>query len=271
MNSTIATDLVFKPAGPMPLDRILRSYFAAARYEFVQTLRTPAFSFPFLLLPAVLYFLFGVLIAGQSPDSASATNPQVATYLISGFCAFAVMGPGIFGFGVGLAMEREHGLLKLKRAQPVPAGAHLFAKMAMSMMTAALAAGSVALVALVAGKVIISSWQLLTLVGVMIVGSLPFCAMGLLIGAYVSGNASPAVANLVYLPGMWLSGSMFPLPESMRPWAIIWPMFHLNQTALGAAGVNEFSFVNPVWTAAVLVAITVLCTGLALRRMARVG
>jgi ABC-2 type transport system permease protein len=271
MNATVATDLVFKPAGPMPIDRILRSYLAAARYEFMQTLRAPAFAFPFLVLPAVLYLLFGVLIAGQSPDSASATNPQIATFLISGFCAFAVMGPGIFGFGVGLAMERDQGLLKLKRAQPVPAGAHLFAKMAMSMMFAALAAGSVAIAAVMAGKVIIGWGQLLTLLGVMIVGSLPFCAIGLLVGAYVSGNASPAVANLVYLPGMWLSGSLMPLPESMRPWAMIWPMFHLNQTALGAAGIKEFSFVNPTWTAAVLVGITVLCTGLALRRLARVG
>jgi ABC-2 type transport system permease protein len=271
MTATVATDLVFKPAGPMPLGRIFGAYLAAARYEFVQTLRAPAFSFPFLVLPAVLYALFGVLITGQSSDPAAAANPQVATYLISGFCAFAVMGPGIFGFGVGLAMERDQGLFKLKRAQPVPAGAHLFAKMAMSTMFAALAVISVAVVAIVAGKVIIGWGQLLTLLGVMILGSLPFCAIGLLIGSYVSANASPAVANLVYLPGMWLSGSMFPLPESMRPWAIIWPMFHLNQTALGAAGIKEFSFVNPLWTAAVLVAITVLCTGLALRRLARVG
>jgi ABC-2 type transport system permease protein len=271
MNATIATDLVFKPAGPMPLARIFQAYFASARYEFMQTLRAPAFSFPFLVLPAVLYLLFGVLMAGQSPDSASVQNPQIATYLISGFMAFAVMGPGIFGFGVGLAMERDQGLLKLKRAQPVPPGAHLFAKMGMSMAFAALSAGSVAIAALAAGKVIIGLGQLLTLVGVMVVGSLPFCAIGLLIGAYVSGNASPAVANLVYLPGMWLSGSLMPLPESMRPWAIIWPMFHLNQTALGAAGIKEFSFVSPLWTAGVLVGITVLCAGLALRRLARVG
>ena len=64
------------------------------------------------------------------------------------------MGPGIFGFGVGLAMERDQGLLKLKRAQPAPAGAHLFAKMVMSMVFAALAAGSVAIAAVMAGKVI---------------------------------------------------------------------------------------------------------------------
>lgn len=269
MNAMLSTDLVFKPTGPMALSRILLAYLETARYEFVQTLRAPAFSFPFLVMPAALYLLFGVMMTSDSPDVAA--NPQIATYLISGFMAFGVMGPGIFGFGVGLAMERDQGLLKLKRAQPLPAGAHLFGKMAMSMAFAALASGSVAIAALAAGKVIIGWDQLLVLSTVMVAGSLPFCAIGLVIGAYSSSGASPAIANLIYLPGMWLSGLFFPLPEALRPWAVIWPAFHLNQTALGAAGVEEFSFVNPTWTAAVLVAITVLCTGVALRRLARVG
>lgn len=269
MNTTVSTDLVFKPLGPMALGRILRAYLAAARYEFLQTLRAPAFAFPFLVMPAALYLLFGVLISGNSPEEAA--NPEIATYVISGFMAFGVMGPGIFGFGVGLAMERDQGLLKLKRAQPLPTGAHLFAKMAMSLAFAALAAGSVAIAALMAGKVIIGAGQLLALSTVMIAGSLPFCAIGLLIGAYSSSGASPAIANLVYLPGMWLSGMFFPLPEVLRPWAVIWPAFHLNQTALGVAGIDGSSFVDPTWTTAVLVAITVLCTGVALRRLARVG
>lgn len=269
MNTTLSTNLVFNPGAPMELGRIVRAYFTAARYELVQTLRAPAFAFPFLVMPAALYLLFGVVMASNSPDMAA--NPQIATYLISGFMAFGVMGPGIFGFGVGIAMERDQGLLKLKRAQPLPTGAHLFAKMAMSMAFAALAAGSVAIAALAAGKVIIGWDQLLVLSTVMVVGSLPFCAIGLLIGAYSTSGASPAIANLVYLPGIWLSGMLFPLPEALRPWAVIWPAFHLNQTALGAAGVSEFSFVNPTWTAAVLIAITVLCTGVALRRLARIG
>lgn len=269
MNTTISPELVFKPVGPMELKRVFNAYFAAARYEFMQTLRSPAFAFPFLVMPAALYLLFGVVMASDSADMAA--NPQIATYLISGFMAFGVMGPGIFGFGVGLAMERDQGLLKLKRAQPLPGGAHLFAKMAMSMAFAALASCSVAIAALAAGKVIIGWDQLLVLSAVMVVGSLPFCAIGLVIGAYSSSGASPAIANLVYLPGMWLSGMFFPLPEVLRPWAVIWPAFHLNQTALGAAGVAEFSFVNPTWTAAVLLAVTVLCTGIALRRLARVG
>ena len=271
MNATVATDLVFESAGPMPIGRILSAYVAAARYEFVQALRAPAFAFPFLVLPAAVYFLFGVLMAGESSDPAVIANPQIATYLLSGFCAFAVMGPGIFGFGVGLAMERDQGLLKLKRAQPVPAGAHLLAKMAMSMGFAALAAGSVVVTALLAGKVIVGAGAMLTLLAVMIVGALPFSAIGLLIGTYSTSGASPAIANLVYLPGIWLSGIFFPLPEALRPWAVIWPAFHLDQTALGFAGVKEFSFVSPLWTAAVLLGVTVLCTGIALRRLARVG
>ncbi len=269
MNATVATDLVFNAAGPMPLARILGAYFAAARYEFMQTLRAPAFTFPFLVLPVLIYLLFGVVFAGQSPEAAA--NPQIATYLLAGFCTFAVMGPGVFGFGVGIALERDQALLKLKRALPVPAGAHLFAKMAMCMGFAGLAVGSVLIAALAAGKVIIGLGSLLTLLGVMILGSLPFCAIGFVIGAYCSSGAAPAIANVVYLPGIWLSGIFFPLPEALRPWAIIWPSFHLSQTALGFAGVKEFSFVNPLWTAAVLLGITVLCTGIALRRMTRVG
>jgi ABC-2 type transport system permease protein len=269
MNATLTTKLVFEPTGPMPLGRILRAYLAEARSEFMQMLRAPAFAFPFLVLPPALYLLFGVLFAGQSPESQA--NPAIATYLLSGFCAFGVMGPGIFGFGIGLAMERDQGVLKLKRALPLPAGAHLVAKMLMSVAFAALATGLVVSAALIAGKVLLDTGALLGLAAVMIAGAVPFCAIGLLIGAYSTSGAAPAIANLVYLPGMWLSGLFFPLPEVLRPWAVIWPAFHLNQTALGVAGVEEFSFVAPALTGAVLVGITVLCGGLALRRLARVG
>jgi len=252
------------------MDRILRAYVQAAKYEFLAALRVPAFTLPFLFMPCGLYLLFGVLISGAVPAGEN-VPANLAVYVMSGWCAMAAMGPGIFGFGVALAMERDGGLLKLKRALPLPAGAALFAKMAMAMLFAGLAVSSVAIAAIAAGKVTIGIGSLLALVSVMVLGSLPFCAIGLLIGAYFSGNASPAIANLVYLPGMWLSGLFFPLPESLRPWAVIWPVFHLNQTALGAAGVKEFSFVSPLWTGAVLVAITVFCTGVALRRLARVG
>jgi ABC-2 type transport system permease protein len=240
-----------------------------ARYQLLQALRAPAFAFPFLLLPVPLYLFFGVVMTGGSKEVQE--NPALLDFVFSGWCCMAVMGPAIFGVGVGLAMERDANLLKLKRALPLPPGSYIVAKLLMSIVFAALAVGTVAVAALVAGKLTLSAGHLLAMLAVLVLGAVPFCAIGLFIGAFSSGSAAPAFANLVYLPGMWLSGMFFPLPKFLQPWALIWPSFHLNQTALAAAGVDSLVFVSPLITTAVLVGVTVLFGGLAIRRLARSG
>ncbi len=268
MNAAITQPNLAALAQPsMPLGRVLRAYLTEARYQFVQALRAPAFALPFLLLPVPLYLFFGVVMAGGSSELQA--NPVLANYVFSGWCCMAVMGPAIFGIGIGIAMERDANLLKLKRALPLPPGSYLVAKMLMSIAFAALAVGTLTLTALVAGTLTLSAGALLAMVGVLIFGAVPFCAIGLFIGAFSSGNASPAFANLIYLPGMWLSGMFFPLPKVMQPWEAIWPAFHLNQTALAAAGLQVAY--NPLVTSAVLVAITLLFGGFAIRRLALSG
>jgi ABC-2 type transport system permease protein len=255
-------------APSMPLGRVLRAYLNEARYQFMQALRAPAFALPFLFLPVPLYLFFGVVLVGSSPEVQA--NPEIANYAFSGWCCMAVIGPAIFGVGIGIAMERDANLLKLKRALPLPPGSYLVAKMLMSIAFAAIAVATVTVAALVAGKFTLSAGALLAMDSVLVMGAVPFCAIGLFIGAYSSGNAAPAFANLVYLPGMWLSGMFFPLPKFLQPWAVIWPVFHLNQTALAAAGA-KMVFLSPLITSAVLVGITVLFGGLAIRRLARSG
>jgi ABC-2 type transport system permease protein len=268
--NAVTTSLNLAPDLPaMPAGRVLRAYLNEARYQLTQALRAPAFAFPFLLLPVPLYLFFGVLMTAGSKDIQA--NPALLTYLFSGWSCMAIMGPAIFGVGVGLAMERDANLLRLKRAQPLPAGSYLLAKMLMSIAFAALAVGPLTIAALIAGKLTVSVGALLAMDGVLILGAVPFCAIGLFIGAYTSANAAPAYANLIYLPGMWLSGLFFPLPKFLQPWAVIWPAFHLNQAALAAGGVKGLVFVSPLITSAVLIGITVLFGGLAIRRLARSG
>jgi ABC-2 type transport system permease protein len=251
----------------MPLFRVLRAYAAEVRYESLRMLRSPAFAIPFLLLPVPVYLFFGVMLAAP----AIAKNPGIGTYLFSGFSAFAIMGPALFGVGCTLALERDAGFLKLKRAWPAPGGAYLIAKMLMAMVFAALAMIMMVVAGVAAGKAQLSAVQLLIVAAVMIVGAVPFAAIGLFIGAHTSGSAAPAFTNIAYLPGLWLSGLFFPLPKFLEPWAVIWPSFHINQVALGAAGIAEFSFIAPAISAGVLVGLTVIFGGLAIRRLARAG
>ena len=64
----------------------------------------PAFAAPFLLIPVALYWFFGALT-----PPATRPIPTRRTYLLTGFAVFGVMGPALFGFGMSLALEREHG------------------------------------------------------------------------------------------------------------------------------------------------------------------
>jgi len=254
-------------AEPMPLGRVIRAYASEIRYESLRMLRTPGFSIPFLVLPVPIYLFFGVVLAG----SAIAEKPAVANYLFCSWLVFAAMMPALFGVGCALALERDAGLLKLKRASPAPGGAYLAAKMVTAMMLSAVAIATIVVAALLAGKVSLSATQLLIVTAVVIAGTIPLSAIGLFIGAYASGSAAPAITNVLFLPMLWLSGLFIPLPKFLESWVVIWPAFHLNQLALGAAGVTEFSFVAPQIAAAVLAGVTVLFGGAAIRRLARKG
>jgi ABC-2 type transport system permease protein len=252
---------------PMPMRRILAAYALEAKTELVRLLRTPGLSIPSLLLPVPLYLFFGVVLAGP----AIANKPGVANFLFVSWSVFATMMPALFGVGCVLAIERDAGLLRLKRALPAPPGAHIVAKILTAMTFAGLAVVSLIAAATLVGTISLSVGQLLSIGVVMILGAVPFAAIGLFIGAHVSASAAPAVANLIFLPMLWLSGLFIPLPKFLEPWVVVWPAFHLNQVATGAAGLADYSFVPPQLAAAVLVGLTVLCGGLAMRRLARKG
>ena len=232
-----------------------------ARYELLRTLRAPAFAGPFLLIPTALYLLFGTMI----PESASVRPP--GPYLFTAFTVMGIMGPALFGFGMGLALEREQGLIALKRALPMPKGAYLVAKMLMAASFAVLIATAIALETLLVGRAPVTMGQAVGVALIGVVGTIPFCAIGLFIGARVSGRAAPAFVNLAYLPLMYLSGLFFPLPQSIRWVALFSPAFHLNQLALHATGTP--SILGPAINIAALVGVTVLFTGLTARRLSR--
>jgi ABC-2 type transport system permease protein len=269
MNTAVARPVLM--AAPayhvMPRGRVLRAYLTEAKYEMLRLLRTPAFSVSMLVLPLAIYLLFGVVM----PHEVVLKNPIIANFIFAGFCVFAVTSPAVFGIGIVLAMERDAGLMKLKRALPAPSGSYLLAKMATAVAFAAMAMAVMIATGLLVGHLTLSATQLASMAVVLVLGSLPFCALGLIIGAYVPGSAAPGIANLFFLPMMWLSGIFFPLPAILKPWAIIWPTYHLGRVATAAAGLADPSTGSPWISVMVLIGVTVLLGGLALRRLTRKG
>jgi len=240
----------------------LRCYWLEARCEFLRVLRAPAFAVPTLVFPPMFYLLFGVLLNGG--------HGKASSYLLATYGVFGVMAPGLFGFGVAMAMDRERGFLALKRALPTPPGALLLAKMAMAMLFAAMISIILSTLGLTLGHVALSPLQWAQLFMVDVFGVLPFCAIGLYIGTTVSGQGAPAVINLLYLPMAFLAGLWMPLsmlPALFATLAPAWPAYHLAQIALSVVGLDDGGSVAV--HAIVLLAVSALFFLLARRRLAR--
>ena len=218
-------------APPSPLARRLRSYALEARTECLRMARDPMFVVPILAFPALFYGLFGVLL--------NRGNAGAGQYLLASYGVFGVIGAALFGLGVTVAVDRQRGLLRLKRVLPVPPGAPLLARMLMAMAFALAVSVIVGLLARFAGGVQLGATQWLLLALVNVLGALPFCAIGLYVGTLVGGNAAPALLNLLYLPMAFLSGLWLPLsmlPDLVARIAPVWPAYHLAQLALKVVG-----------------------------------
>jgi ABC-2 type transport system permease protein len=259
-----ATAIATSPV-TMPVRRMMRAYVMETKYETLRMLRAPAFAGPFLVIPIAMYLFFGSL-GGSEPSTRAASMPP-GPFLFTGFLVMGIMGPPLFGFGMGMALEREQGLLQLKRAQPMPKGAYLLAKLLMSIIFAALVGLELAVASVFRSRVPLTAMDLAAMTGIGMLGTLPFGAIGLFIGARVSGRAAPAFVNLAYIPLMYLSGLFFPIPEGVRWLALFSPAFHLNQLALHAAGTP--SVLGPAINIAALAGVTVMFAGLTVRRMTR--
>ena len=233
------------------------AYLTETRYELTRMVRNPGIAIPVLALPLALYALVAFVVGGEW----IAKDPNAGIFLFAAFSMMAVTMPAMFGIGVSLALERDMGLLRLKRAQPAPPAAWVVAKILAGLVLAVLAYAPIAILAITTGKLALAPGQVLAMSVALMIGTIPFTALGLMIGSLCTGSAAPGWANVVYLPGCYLSGMFFPLPQSMYWQAPIWPQFHVEQFAMHLAGVTKMQHEPLAMALVAMLGYTVLFAG----------
>jgi ABC-2 type transport system permease protein len=235
-------------------------YLKEAKYEFLKYLRLPVYAFSTVLFPVMFYVLFGLLMNRQGTIG----QLGVSTYLIASYGTFGVMGASLFANGVGVASERGLGWMQVKRASPMPPFAYFFAKFIASMIFGSIIVLLLIILGIAFGGVHIGLLSALKLLGVLIMGAIPFSAMGLAIGYFAGPNSAPALVNIVYLPISFASGLWIPLaflPKFIQKFAAALPPYHLAQLALHAVGGYGRGVNSTHWE--YLAGFTLLCLGIA--------
>src|SRR5579864_6992951 len=235
-------------------------YLKEAKYEFLKNLRLRMYTASVLSFPIMFYVLFGLVL--NSKQAIGGTT--MPTYLIATYGTFGVMGASLFGTAAGLASDRGLGWLQVKRASPMPPFAYFAAKVITSMIFSTIIVLALFVLGFTAGAVRMPISEIVRLLGTLVMGSLPFSAMGLAVGNFTGPNSAPATINLIYLPMSFCSGLSVPflfLPKVVKQIALVLPPFHLSQLALGIVGAGNHEPASTHWE--VLLAFTMICLGIA--------
>jgi imidazolonepropionase-like amidohydrolase/ABC-type multidrug transport system permease subunit len=203
----------------------LLSVLAIVRTQLIEIRRSKTALFWMTAFPVGFLFLFGFVMARG--------DARVTTILLPGLLTTTLMSASLFGLALPMVQQRENGLLRRLRVTPVPAAAVAIAHSITSLLT-----GFVSLIVLmllaraIFGVQLAGSW--VTLAVVFVCGAAALIPMGLLVGSTARDiRTAPAIANLLFFPMMFLSGSAIPfaaLPEGVKRFARFLPTTYLVDT-----------------------------------------
>lgn len=228
------TAVIYPQPTKRPLSRTIAIFAKETKYEFLKLVRARSFSVSTIGFPVMFYCLFGIV-----NKHAYSGGVHVAKYMLAGYACFGLIGSALFGVGVGMANERMQGWLELKQASPMPAPAYLFAKAATAMAFGVIILSILCTLGMLFGDVTLTAAEFAHMLAVTLLGSIPFAAMGMLLGLTMPSSAAIGIVNLIYLPLSYCSGLWIPLQmlphwvQKIAPWS---PMYHLTQLMQNSFG-----------------------------------
>jgi ABC-2 type transport system permease protein len=225
------------------------THSAYLRYETLRNIRNRRFLFFFLAWPLILFFA----VASENRHHFF-DGTAFPLYFMTAMATFGTMG-AVVGSGARIAAERADGWTRQLRITPLTAGAYLRAKVACGYLMAILVIALLCLAGLTLG-VRLSAGGWLTLVGLLLVGLVPFVVLGILLGSVLGTDAVTAAAGglvtlFALLGGAYgfqlaTSGTLFDVLRGLPSYWLV----QAGKTALGGGGwPAEGWIVIAAWTA----------------------
>ncbi len=187
--------------------------------ELLRVIRNPYYVCWSLLMPIVFYFFFTRVFSSGGENQ----QEWAAHYLMS-MTTFSVMGSAFMTLGIRLVQERTQGWTTFMRVTPLPGYIYFFGKMfgqtVMHLLSIIFIFAAGVLINHV--SLPISAWIYSALW--ILVGSLPFLAIGTLVGTMKRVDTASGVSNAIYLSlavtgGMWMPMEVLPkLMQNIGKW-----------------------------------------------------
>ena len=209
-------------SGPLALD------FHQARFDLRGFLRNRQARFYTLALPLLFMVIFNGVFGN---DVVGPGTMKASAYYVPGIAALGVIAASFVNLVISITAQREGGILKRRRATPVPAwvlvGGRTLTAVGVSLVVVAglLAFGRVVY------HVKLPTSALPGIAFTAIVGSITFCVLAYAISTVIQNeDAAQPTVMAIMLPLYFISGIFIPninLPAWLRHVASVFPVQHL--------------------------------------------
>lgn len=188
----------------------------------------------------MIFLVIFVAVFGNQTISQYGTKVKLSTYYVPRLIALGIVSGAFINLVMSVTTQRETGILKRRRAAPVPAWALIAARAVTAVITSMSIVIVLCLIGRLAYGVKIPTATLPGLILTVVVGSVAFACIGFAVASLVnSEEAAQPVVQLITLPLYFLSGIFVPdnqIPKALHTIASVFPLRPLGQAL--AAGFN---------------------------------
>jgi ABC-2 type transport system permease protein len=199
-----------------------------ARYDLVAFLRNRQARFFTLVLPLIFLVIF-VGVFGN--DEVRHTHVKASTYYVPGLSAMGLIAASFVNLVISITAQRESGVLKRRRATPVPAWVLIAGRSLTAIAVSLTTMTALLLVGRFAFGVHLPTKTIPAVALTAVVGAAAFCVLGYALSTLIdSEDSAQPMVQAIMLPLYFISGVFIPnvnLPSWMRHVAEFFPVQHL--------------------------------------------
>ncbi len=209
-------------------------FIAYLRLEVRRTLRNRRYLMFTIVFPVLLYVMYTAVLNRGDATTVLDGLTWPAYFMVS-MASYGAIGAAM-SQAAPIAIERRGGWVRQLRVTPLPGFAYVAAKIASSVVLTVPALALVAMAGLLINHVQMSPGGLVLTIAALALGSIPFAALGLLIGYLLDADSAQGGTVLSYFTLAILGGLFAPLsafPDWLATIGDVLPSSHL--ASLGRA------------------------------------
>jgi ABC-2 type transport system permease protein len=222
-----------------------------ARYDLLAFVRNRQAQFFTLALP-ILFLVIFASVFGSQGQTVQVAGAKISTkvYYVPGIMALGIIAACFGNLVASVTAQRERGVLKRRRATPVPAAAVIAGRVLTAVVIAVVMAAVLLGIGWVAYDATVPGRTLLALAVTVVLGAASFCCLGYALTSVIHNeDSAQPVTQALLLPLYFISGvfvAVSILPHWLADVGAIFPVRHLanallvaynpNTTGLGFAG-----------------------------------